>query len=58
VPGRRVWQESVGAEGPGETPCRPGSRKEALKGEAQERGELKRVPEGGRADTVKRVAKP
>jgi hypothetical protein len=36
----------------------PWGRNKALKSKAQERGELKRVPESGRADAVQRVAKP
>jgi hypothetical protein len=55
---RAVWQESARAEGPRETLDLPQGRNKALKGEAQERGEPKDVPEGTGADAAKRVAKP
>jgi hypothetical protein len=58
VPGRWGWHESARVDRPWETTGGPQDRRKALKGEAQERGKLKKAFEGGRADTVERVVKP
>jgi hypothetical protein len=41
-----------------ETTFRSSERRKALKGEAQERGELKEASRGGRTKATERVAKP
>lgn len=57
-PSRRVWRKSVGAELLWETMGAPRGRRKALKGEAQERGKLKKASESRGADTAEGVAKP
>jgi len=54
----KVLMGSAGAEGEVETSFRSRWRRKALKGKAQERGELREVPRGAGTEVTERVAKP